>query len=328
MASNNNNNNNNNNEDNKAIVNDMDDIGGFNHLLHPLIIVNITDHYTREKVRNDTDRVFGALLGTLTGKDMNIITTFELNITNAGIDETFLIKKLEQLKEVKNFQYGLLGWYSTGSDASELDLEVHQQFMKFLESPIYVMLDIKSAEDGKASKLPCKLYTSELTIVNDTPKVRFRKSTYKVASGESERIAVNVASKDANFGNEADKILTQLQGTHNSISMLNIRIQIVENYLSKVIEGSIEPNYEVLRKIKTMCAFLPTIKGQTFTKDYLSEYNDALLTMYLASITTGTNAANQVANTFSSSLDSKHNMFPQIPDIAMRRGRGRPNYMS
>jgi COP9 signalosome complex subunit 6 len=43
--------------------------GSLNVMLHPLVIINISDHWTRTKVQNNIEnpRVVGALLGLQTG---------------------------------------------------------------------------------------------------------------------------------------------------------------------------------------------------------------------------------------------------------------------
>lgn len=48
-------------------------------VLHPLVILNVTDHFTRQRVNNDApQRVLGALLGIQQGRRVEIHTSFEL----------------------------------------------------------------------------------------------------------------------------------------------------------------------------------------------------------------------------------------------------------
>lgn len=50
-----------------------------NVLLHPLVIINVSDHYTRAKVSSASPaRVMGALLGIQKNRDVEIFNSFEL----------------------------------------------------------------------------------------------------------------------------------------------------------------------------------------------------------------------------------------------------------
>jgi len=50
--------------------------------VHPLVLMNISDHFTRTKFRCQKDskvkRAFGMLLGRQTGKEIEIENSFEL----------------------------------------------------------------------------------------------------------------------------------------------------------------------------------------------------------------------------------------------------------
>lgn len=68
-----------------------------NVLLHPLVIINISDHYTRAKVSSaGPARVMGALLGIQKNRDVEIFNSFELiPDTNAwtAVDQYLRVKQ-------------------------------------------------------------------------------------------------------------------------------------------------------------------------------------------------------------------------------------------
>jgi len=78
--------------------------------LHPLVLINISDHFTREKVRSKTspiysqsERVAGVLFGVQTGKVVDVLESFEMKyeILDSGVlqfDEEFLVNKKQQCK--------------------------------------------------------------------------------------------------------------------------------------------------------------------------------------------------------------------------------------
>ena len=99
-------------------VKEREGTGQLNLSLHPLVLINISDHWTRTKVQNQKEnpRVIGALLGTYfylcfvklitfivgvqTGRNVEIFNSFELvfSVTDGAIviDQTYLHKKQEQ----------------------------------------------------------------------------------------------------------------------------------------------------------------------------------------------------------------------------------------
>lgn len=53
--------------------------------LHALVVVSISDHYTRSRVRSGLDRVFGMLLGIQQGRKVEIFASFEAATTPEGL---------------------------------------------------------------------------------------------------------------------------------------------------------------------------------------------------------------------------------------------------
>ncbi len=89
---------------NKTVV-EKEGVGGALQIdLHPLVIINISDHYTRAKVGGTTPgappRVIGALLGIQNGRNIEISNSFELvyhNLSGAVVvDMEYLKSKQEQ----------------------------------------------------------------------------------------------------------------------------------------------------------------------------------------------------------------------------------------
>lgn len=71
--------------------------------LHPLVIINISDHFTRARVENNANpapRVIGALLGVQNGRNIEISNSFELVYHNVDgavvVDTEYLKSKQEQ----------------------------------------------------------------------------------------------------------------------------------------------------------------------------------------------------------------------------------------
>ncbi len=58
-------------------------VGSVSVSLHPLVIMNISEHWTRTKAQNGaaTNDVFGALIGKQSGRNIEIMNSFELDFS-------------------------------------------------------------------------------------------------------------------------------------------------------------------------------------------------------------------------------------------------------
>lgn len=74
---------------------------GLIYQLHPLVLINVSDHHTRVKAQHGgAERLIGGLLGVQTGRVVEITNSFELMTTGSGgelaVDLPFLRTKQEQ----------------------------------------------------------------------------------------------------------------------------------------------------------------------------------------------------------------------------------------
>eukprot|EP00659_Diplonema_papillatum_P003070 gene3070-4821_t len=127
--------------------------------LHPLVILNITDHWTRTKVtKGQAQRVVGALLGVQSGRVIEIHTSFELILNEEGSEEMLDMKYL-QLKRDHYMQvfanYDVVGWYTTSTTLTDSDTNIHRCIMKHNESPLVVQLD--PSPPPEATTLPLSI---------------------------------------------------------------------------------------------------------------------------------------------------------------------------
>jgi len=278
-------------------------------LLHPLVIINISDHATRAKMQGDTrsqPRVIGVLFGVQSGRSIEVFNSFELLFNQVDghvvLDPEYIKTKQEQYCQVfKNYE--ILGWYSTGTDCQPKDLEIHNQFLSFNESPLYLVLD-PIASKVTTKGLPITIYESELRIINDEPTMLFAKVSYKVETGEAERIAVDhVAHVTTTGGEPGTQLTAHLMGIHNAIKMLHTKIKVLNQFLEATVKGDIKPDHGLLRQIAGLCNLLPAIDTAAFKEEFAHEYNDALLVTYLATITKGTNTINDLVDRYNTAYD-------------------------
>ncbi|KAI7758358.1 hypothetical protein M8C21_013719 [Ambrosia artemisiifolia] len=261
---------------------------GLTFKLHPLVIVNISDHHTRVKSQSNpptttdstsssssppSSRVFGCVIGVQRGRTVEIFNSFEIlyDPSTHSLDRSFLEKKQELYKKVfPNFY--ILGWYSTGADAEESDMLIHKALMDINESPVYVLLNplINHAQKD----LPVTIYESEMHVIDGIPQLIFVRSSYTIETVEAERISVDhVAHLKPSDGGSA---ATQCEIPH-------------ENSL--------------LRQVSSLLRRLPAVESEKFQDDFLMEYNDTILISYLAMFTDCSSTINDLVDKINVAYD-------------------------
>jgi len=286
--------------------------GSLNVMLHPLVIINISDHWTRNRVQNNVEnpRVVGALLGQQTGRNIEITNSFEL--VYDVIDGTVIIEKQYFTQKQEQFRkvfpaLEFLGWYSTGASVQLSDIETQKQLIEVNESPLYLLLDTAACARPETKDLPISVFESELRMIEDKPTMLFVKVPYRIETGEAERIGVDqVARITPGAGAITGSALTShLMGVHNAISMLNVRVKLLLKYLDGIRTGSIPADHGTLRRVASLCNQLPATDTAQFKQDFINEYNDALMITYLASVTKGTNGINELIDKFNVTYDKQ-----------------------
>jgi len=281
--------------------------GALNVMLHPVVIINISDHWTRSKVQSKkpNPRVIGALVGIQTGRNLEIFNSFELPYevkdNNIVIKNEYLNTKSEQFKKVFK-DYEFMGWYSTGQNIVTADMEIHKQISEFNENPLYLQLNTQITTAMR--ELPINIYESELRMVNDSPTQLFVKVPYKIETGEAERISVDHIARITTQGSSTTSgLVTQMTAVHNAITMLNQRIKILLSYLEATKNSKVPIEYGLLRRIESLVNQLPAIDTSQFQQEFINEYNDALVITYLATMTKGSNVINEMIDKFNVSYD-------------------------
>ncbi|KAG8461678.1 hypothetical protein KFE25_001296 [Diacronema lutheri] len=302
----------------------MDSGAGLGISLHPMVIMNVSEHFTRHRAQSPPGapvRVFGVLLGTLSGRNVDIANSFELKVasTDEGrthvIDIEFLKVRLDEYKKVFP-AFDALGWYSTaaGQQAQDGDSHLHRQMCEITESPMYLVLD--PLPPAGTQDLPITLYESEMAIVDDSPTMQLSRAAFKIDSVDSERISVDHVAhiSSAGGGPESAALVSHLGGQQSAIKMLSDRISVVQAYLAGVQDGSIPLDHAAMRQVKALCSSLPAVntanRSNNFHADFMSDYNDTLLVAYLSTVTHGTSVANDVIDKFQVGYDK----------LARRRG--------
>jgi len=267
--------------------------------LHPLVIMNISEHWTRTKAQEGRPApVYGALIGKQNGRDIELMNSFELDYNMIEgcvvIDRDYYNTKEEQFKQVFS-DMDFLGWYSTGDSPGVQEIAVHQQISDINESPLFLQM----APGASSTDLPVSLYESVIDMVNLQARMLFVKLPYTLATEEAERIGLDhvariVSSTDGGESRAADHLMAQ----HSAIKMLASRVRLVLEYVRAVEKGELPHNHEIMRQIRALSHRLPVLEPGRFRPEFYTQCNDVALMALLGSVMKSANNLNQFVNKF------------------------------
>ncbi|KAL5535137.1 hypothetical protein ACEPAF_3231 [Sanghuangporus sanghuang] len=291
--------------------------------LHPLPILNISEHLTRLKLQENTNNPFviGALLGTQNGREVEIVNSFELAMDDDSlqrVDHGFLVSRRDQYKQVFP-SLELIGWYTVAQEATAQHIALHEQFVEYTSTPILLILQPTSESGPEAGhSLPIKAYEPTVEIRDRVTRNVFVEASYTIQTGEAERIAVDWTAKGGEGGTSLE---SHLQTQRAAVKMLHDRIQLLIQYVSGVVAGTSSVDHTALRSLSALIASLPASEHPGFREEFDKEYEDVQLTALLSALTSSANALNDLVD--------KHNILnfnsgrdERLPGVLKRRGLG------
>ncbi|KAK0245931.1 related to COP9 signalosome complex subunit 6 [Armillaria ostoyae] len=272
---------------------------GLSISLHPLPILNISEHLTRRKLQTNTSTPFilGALLGTQNGRDVEIVNTFELAVEEDGatVDHSFLVSRRDQYKQVfPSLEF--IGWYTVAPGPSSRHIALHSQFTGYCSTPLLLLLqsssNISTGSDGNQT-LPFKAYEPTIEIRDRLSRPVFVEASYNVETGEAERIAVDWTARGGGSGTSLE---SHLQTQRAAVKMLHDRIVILVHYVTEALAGTAPKDQAILRSISALVASLPATENKAFREEFDTEYEDVQITAFLSSLTKSTSILNDLVD--------------------------------
>lgn len=168
------------------------------------------------------------------------------------------------------------------------------------ENPLCIQLDVAGCSNPKARELALTVVESELRVIKDKPTWVFVPTPYTIETNEAERISVDHVAKSNPSEAEGAGILTShLEGLRGGLKKLNQRNGAILKYLSASEQGKIPKDLGTLRQIFSVCNQFPASDTSAFKKEFINEYNDALLVTYMGALTKATSQTNDMIDKFS-----------------------------
>ena len=188
--------------------------------LHPLVLLNISDYITRHTLRQSTEPIVGAILGSQNGRDITMEVAFECK-TETDKDGVVLLDagwfhdRLDQFRTVyKQPALDLVSWFTLTpqSGPQQEHLPIHRQLSQtYNESILLLAFHPSSLQDGSrqgGDKLPITIYEPVLEAgADDDDKVmeasgeaqslvlRFKELPFTVETGDAEMIGVDFVAR-------------------------------------------------------------------------------------------------------------------------------------
>ncbi|CAN0390408.1 unnamed protein product [Ectocarpus sp. 12 AP-2014] len=161
---------------------------GNNIMLHPLTVITISDHHTRVSTGGGAQeaggRVIGLLFGSQNGRDVSIYDAMEVACSAVGANglelNEALVEKQKDLYTAVYPMYEILGWYTVGTEVTELDLGIQRQMTKFNSSPLFLLMNPSPAQGSK--ELPVLIHESESHMLDGVAQSTFVQLAFQASS--------------------------------------------------------------------------------------------------------------------------------------------------
>lgn len=291
--------------------------------LHPLVILNISEHWTRNKVKENSSAVsvYGVLLGKQVGNCIEVSNSFELLLdqTNSSVNTDFYNSREAQCKQIYP-ELDVVGWYTTGGAITECDKLFNRQMLDLNKSLLILKLDpiVKSCGE----EFPVRIYES---VIDNDGCIQSRQVTYNLATDETERIGVDSVARISMAGTDQGTSMTaeHLSGNYQAIQMLCKRIHLIRSYVLAVHSGELPANHARLREISALTKRLKLLCVQSpdedngnsdvppnrtpneLDKHLFRQANDVSLASLLASLTQGMHSMHDCMSKAAQAVDRR-----------------------
>ncbi|KAG8969134.1 hypothetical protein FRC03_004449 [Tulasnella sp. 419] len=264
--------------------------------------------YTKEPGL-DLFGVLGGLLGTQTGRDVEIVNTFELAVDelpadgsgSRNVNHAFFSARRDQYKQVFP-SLDFIGWYTVSQTLDHSHVAIHEQFVAYHPTPLLLVLSPASTPEQKEAQiLPFKAYEPVVEIKERKQRTVYVEAAWNVETGEAERIAVDWTAKGGEGGSS---LASHLQTQRAAIKMLHDRIVVLVEYVTALIAGQAKPDHDILRSLSALVASIPASQNKYFREEFETEEADVLLTSYLSSLTKTQSTLSDIVDKYLTTIDT------------------------
>ncbi|KAF9907219.1 proteasome regulatory particle subunit [Linnemannia zychae] len=254
--------------------------------VHPLVLLSVVDHYNRV-AKNTKKRALGVLLGQAHGNKVNVANSFAVPFEEDEKDPSvwFLdhnyVEAMNDMFRKVNAKERMVGWYHSGPKLRASDLEINELFKKYTPNPALVIIDVKPTD----LEIPTDAYFAVEEIRDDgtaTTKT-FVHVPSEIEAEEAEEIGVEHLLRDIK-DNVVGTLSTRVGDQLRSLKGLQQRLEEIQEYLGKVVAGSLPINHQIIYNLQDIFNRLPNLEDPDTIKSFSVKTNDQLLVIYLSSL--------------------------------------------
>ncbi|WFC97378.1 proteasome regulatory particle subunit [Malassezia yamatoensis] len=262
-------------------------LAGTSVVVHPLVLLSVTDHASRAGVGRGK-RVVGVLLGQDNGKTINVANSFAVPFEEDDrdgktwfLDHDYIEGMMEMFKKV-NAREKMIGWYHTGPKLRSSDLDIDKLMKRFTPRSTMVIIDPNRQDVG----LPTDAYLAVEEIKDDGTATQktFMHIPTTVEAEEAEEVGVEHLLRDiydtTAVGSLSERVSSQL----GALSGLYRRLIEIREYLEAVVSGDLPVNHEIVYELQNIFNYLPDLDKPETVCSFRVANNDRLLIVYLSSL--------------------------------------------
>ncbi|THG99469.1 hypothetical protein EW026_g2892 [Hermanssonia centrifuga] len=262
-------------------------LGGTTVIVHPLVLLSVTDHHARSVPRGSNKRVIGILLGQDNGKSINVANSFgipfeedERDPKTWFLDHNYIEGMWEMFKKV-NARERMIGWYHTGPKLRASDQEINDLLKRYIPRPVMVIVDVRPQTVG----IPTDAYFAVEEIKDDGTETRktFLHVPSEIEAEEAEEIGVEHLLRDIK-DSTTTTLSTRVSEQLASLRGLQSRLADIQKYLVDVSEGRMPVNHQIAYHLQDALNLLPDLNDAEVTQSFASTTNDEMLVVYLSSL--------------------------------------------
>lgn len=273
-------------------------------VLYPMVIINISDQFTRRAIQEKEEKAVGILLGTMEGSVLHVRDCLEIGFAQ----ETTGAIKLEfegfatdyKLHKEAYPANKMVGWFCTGAALDESQREIHAQVARHLggmgpesslvssDARVPLLVLMNPSAQWTDGSLPISAFEGEA----------LRECKYNISTAPSETVAICHVQQAGVKEKKGSQLAHQFESLQEGVGMLLKRLRALREYVVACRAGTARRDQALLRQIKGICNRLPTTATPDFKAEFQSEFNDALLVTYLSGLTQGTGAVKEAMSKF------------------------------
>ncbi|KAK0550768.1 proteasome regulatory particle subunit [Tilletia horrida] len=280
-------------------------IVGTTVVVHPLVLLSVTDHASRSS-SGPRKRVLGVLLGQDNGTSINVANSFAVPFEEDErdgktwfLDHDYIESLMEMFKKV-NAREKMVGWYHTGPRLRASDLDINELMKRFIPRPVMVIVDPRQRDVG----IPTDAYFAVEEIKDDGTATQktFMHVPSVIEAEEAEEIGVEHLLRDIRDTTTVGTLSTRVSQQLSSLRGLQSRLLEIRDYLSSVVKpegGAALPiNHQIIYNLQDIFNLLPNLNNPETVRSFSVANNDQLLVVYLSSLIRAVIALdNLIANT-------------------------------